>query len=352
MIKNPILEEDLKYITSAQLPWERLKHKTILVTGAAGFLPAYMVETLLYLNEIKAMDCKVVGLVRNIEKANKRFRNYLTRSDLTLVAGDVSEKQQWDERFDFIIHAASQASPKYYGVDPVGTMTANLLGSMHLLNHAKNMGCEVFLFFSSGDVYGTPKNIPTSESDYGFIEINDARSCYGESKRAAETLGVCYSKQFGVPYVAVRPSHTYGPGMDLDDGRVFADFVRDVLQEKDLELHSDGSAIRSFCYLSDAVIGYFTVLLSGTIGRSYNVGNPQGATSIKDLAELMSTLGLNGKLNVKLLGKKPDGYITSPVSVGIPDVSLLNSLNWRPTMLPKEGFNRTLKFFRWELENR
>jgi len=352
MSKNPILEEDLRFITSSPLPWERFHNKTILITGASGFLPAYMVETLLYLNDVRKLCCKVVGLVRNLEKAKQRFQDHLERTDFNLIQGDVSQKQPWQNRFDFIIHAASQASPKYYGVDPVGTMTANILGSIHLLNHAKEMGCEGFLFFSSGDVYGTPKNIPTSESDYGFIEINDVRSCYGESKRAAETLGICYAKQFGVPYVAVRPSHTYGPGMSLDDGRVFADFVRDVLQEKDLELHSDGTAIRSFCYLSDAVIGYFTVLLLGKIGCSYNVGNPQGAISVKDLAEIMSTLGLKGKLNIKFSGKKPDGYITSPVSIGIPDVTLLNGLNWRPTMLPKEGFTRTINFLRWELENR
>lgn len=349
---NPILDADLKYIISADLPWGRFHNKTILVTGASGFLPAYMVETLLYLNEVRAISCKVIGLVRNLQKAKRRFRRYLERSDLVFILGDVSVKQIWSERFDYIIHAASQASPKYYGVDPVGTMSANLLGTIHLLNYAKDTGCDGFLFFSSGDVYGIPKNIPTKESDYGYIEINDVRSCYGESKRAAETLGVSYAKQYRVPFIAVRPSHTYGPGMALDDGRVFADFIRDVLQEKELLLHSDGTAIRTFCYLSDAIIGCFTILFKGAIGFAYNLGNPNGVLSIGELAEILSNLGMDKKLGVKLLGKKPEGYITSPVSIVIPNVDLLNSLGWFPKIGPGEGFARTLEYFRWEIDHK
>jgi len=348
---NPILDADMKYVISADLPWERFRNKTILITGASGFLPAYMIETLLYLNDKRKLSCKVFGLVRNLEKAKLRFKRYLGNSNLVLILGDVSEKQLWSERFDYIIHAASQASPKYYGVDPVGTMAANLQGSIHLLNYAKERGCDGFLFFSSGDVYGMPRNIPTKEADYGYIEINDVRSCYCESKRAAETLGVCYAKQYGVPFKTVRPSHTYGPGMALDDGRVFADLVRDVLHENDLMLHSEGTAIRTFCYLSDATVGFFTVLLKGAIGSSYNLGNPDGVLSIRELAEILSNLGLKNKLNVKISTKKPNEYLTSPVSIVIPNVDLLNSLGWHPKISPKEGFERTLNYFRWEIDN-
>jgi len=344
---DPIVAQDLEVIAATPLPWQRLAGKTILITGAAGFLPAYMVETLLFLNSTQALGCRVVGLVRNLAKARRRFSHHGLRADFNLVEGDVTREQVWAERADFIVHAASQASPKYYGPDPVGTMAANLLGSFHLLNRAREWGSEGFLFFSSGEVYGRvpPGQIPTGEADYGYLEINDPRSCYAESKRAAETLAVSYARQFGVPVTIVRPFHTYGPGMALDDGRVFADFVRDVLDRRELVLHSDGEPVRAFCYLSDAVAGFFTVLLKGSPATAYNVGNPAGALSIRELAELLAGLGDGPRLAIKQGAAPGAGYLPSPIPVNVPDVARLRALGWQPLLLPKEGFARTLKSF-------
>jgi UDP-glucuronate decarboxylase len=253
----------------------------------------------------------------------------------------------WPESCHFIVHAASQASPKYYGPDPVGTMSANLIGSYHLLNQARSWGSEGFLFFSSGEVYGrvSPDKVPTGEADYGYLEITDPRSCYAESKRAAETLGVSYARQFALPFTIVRPFHTYGPGMSLDDGRVYADFVRDVVQRQDLTLRSDGKAVRAFCYLSDAVTGFFTVLLKGTTGLAYNVGNPAGALSMRELAELLASLADGSWLAVTQTGQSATGYLPSQIPINVPDVSRLSALGWSPTWLPREGFARTLGFF-------
>ena len=345
---HPIVLQDLKDIAAAPLNWSKLSGRTVLVSGASGFLPAYMVETLLWLNATTDLDCRVVGLVRSLERACIRFRQYQGRKDLELVQGDISEAQQVNGKFDIIIHAASQASPKYYDTDPVGTMTANLLGSHHLLELARRHGSEKFLFFSSGEVYGqpAPEKIPTKEEDYGYTNILNHRACYSESKRAAETLAVCYCHQYSVPCVIVRPFHTYGPGMVLDDGRVFADFIRDIVASRNLTLRSDGKAIRAFCYISDAVRGFFTVLLSGKNSTAYNVGNPAGAISIQELANLMIGLDAEKGLSVDRVGKPQQGYLPSPISVNIPNVDALTALGWHATYSPADGFARTIKYFK------
>lgn len=343
-----IITEDVTAIAAADLPWNRLAGKPVLITGAAGFLPSYLVETLLHLNDTRAFNCRVVGLVRNLEKARSRFAHHANRHDLRLVEGDVASAQNWPEPAAFIIHAASQASPKFYGPDPVGTFNANVLGTHQLLEQARTWRSEGFLFVSSGEIYGrvAPEHVPTKETDYGWLETTDSRSCYAEGKRAAETLGVSHAKQFGTPFVIARPFHTYGPGMSLDDGRVYADLVRDVLQGRDLVLHSDGKAVRAFCYLADAVAGLFTVLLKGVSGTAYNVGNPAGALSIRALADLLAGLGSGSPLKVSHAGQPATGYLPSPIPVNVPDVTRLRSLGWQPQWAPREGFERTLASFR------
>ena len=346
-ILHSVVAEDLEAIASAPLEWECLARKTFLITGASGFLPAYMVETLLHLNDTHKLGCKVIAFVRNQEKGLARFSRHKERSDLRLLQGDIALQTAWPERCDFIVHAASQASPKYYGSDPVGTMTANILGTFHLLNQARAWGSEGFLFFSSGEVYGQVggKQIPTKETDYGYMDITNPRSCYAESKRAAETLGISYAAQYGVPFKVVRPFHTYGPCMALDDGRVFADLVRDVVFRRNLKLHSNGEAVRAFCYLSDAVRGFFTVLLRGSQATAYNVGNPSGALSIGQLADLIASLRPDLHLKVERTHRPPTGYLCSPISINCPNVDKLKSLGWLPTYSPREGFERTIRYF-------
>jgi len=342
---SQIVSEDLERIVSTPLAWERLKGKTILVTGANGFLPAYMVESLLHLNSSRGIGCKVIGLVRNLAKTRARFRHYEGRSDLTFLQADVSLDWEWPERCDVIVHAASQASPVFYGKDPVGTMNANILGTARLLKLARACGAEEFLYFSSGEVYGQvpADKVPTCETDYGYIDICNPRSCYAESKRASETLGMSYAAQFNTPFKVVRPFHTYGPGMALDDGRVFADFVRDVVNSQDIVLKSEGTAIRAFCYLSDAVTGFFTVLLKGAQATAYNVGNPDGKISIRDLAELLVSLFPERKLSVrKEVGSYADGYIPSPISINCPNIDRLRGLGWSPLYGVGDGFRRTV----------
>jgi len=345
--RHPIVQQDLERVVSTSLPWDRLYGKTVLITGANGFVPAYMLETLLYLNETRRADIRVVALVRNREKAMRRLGHLDGRSDLVMVVQDVREPYCGPTAVDFLVHAASQASPKFYSKDPVGTFETNVIGTQRMLELARNARSESFLFFSSGEVYGQPVDSSASidENSYGSLDPLNLRSCYGEGKRAGETLCACWSAQFGVPIKIVRLAHTFGPGMELNDGRVFADFVADLVARRDIVMTSDGSASRPFCYLADATIAFFTVLLKGTVGEAYNVGGGS-PISILELAEGLCRLfpARHCKV-VRQQREQGDPYMPSPNKGGHFDIAKIRALGWEPTTSVLEGFRRTVESY-------
>lgn len=342
---NSIIKEDISSIINRFENWERFRNKTILISGANGFLPAYLVETFLGLDSI--YNTKVVALVRNKDKAKKRFSNYLDNSNLEIIEQDVCNEFNCQHKIDFIIHAASQASPKYYKTDPVGTLNANVLGTINLIKLAQKNNVESFLYFSSGEVYGEVKDedVPIKEDTFGYINPALVRSCYGESKRMGETICVSYFSQYGVNAKIVRPFHTYGPGMTLDDGRVYADFVANILNNQNIVLNSDGSAKRAFCYLTDATLGFLTVLVHGENGTAYNVGNPQEEYSILELANILVNLYPEKKLAVILNTITNTNYLKSTITRNSPNINKLKKINWNPIVTVEEGFKRTISSF-------
>jgi len=345
MTGHEIIEEDLRQIATTTIEWTVFSEKTVFVTGANGFLPAYLVETLLFLtNQGIIKNTKVLALVRNIEKAKKRFKYYLNNKNIEFINQDVCDPITIDQKIDFIIHAASQASPKYYGIDPVGTLSANTLGTMNVLKLAQRNSIESFLYFSSSEVYGILEEtkIPTTENDYGYLDPTNVRSCYAESKRMGENMCISWYNQFGIRIKIVRPFHIYGPCMGLDDGRVYADFVSDIVNNRDIIMKSDGRAMRTFCYLSDATIAFFLVLLSGKNGEAYNVGNPKCELSIIDLAQKLVELFPDKKLKVIKSENQSLGYLKSTVLRNCPNLNKINSLGWMPKIDITNGFYKTV----------
>jgi UDP-glucuronate decarboxylase len=346
--ENPIVRKDLQFIASSLLPWHLLKKKRILITGANGFLSNYLIRTLLYLNEESDLGLEIIALVRNKEKARLRFGEMLNIKEMHLIVNDVSNKiEKIPGEINIIIHAASQASPKYYGSDPVGTLKANTIGTYNLLELAREKESESFLLFSTSEVYGDipESNLPIKEEFYGYLDPLNVRSCYAESKRMAETMCVSWFHQFGVAAKIVRPFHTYGPGMALNDGRVFSDFVSDVIQSKDIIMKSDGSAMRAFCYLADATAGFFSVLLKGECSQAYNVGNDNGEISIIELAQLL--VHLYPEKHLKIINKidLSSGYIPSKVKRACPSIEKIKRLGWAPSFSIADGFKRTIDSF-------
>lgn len=344
-----VIDDDLKYIENSISSWEKLREKRIFITGANGFIPAYMVETIMYLNDALNLNVKVVALVRNKEKAFSRFSHLIKRIGLEFIVQDVCDPIKLTEPVDFIIHAASQASPKYYGVDPIGTLTANTVGSYNILTFAeKQKELKSLLYFSSAEVYGDTSNNEKyiKENDFGVLDCMTLRACYAESKRMGETMCNSWHHQKNIPAKIIRIFHTYGPGMDLNDGRVFADFVRNIVSGKEIEIKSDGKAIRSFCYLADTVTAAFKVLLDAPSGEVYNVGNEDCQTDMNELAYILSGIVNKDNIMIKRNINQDNGYLTSKVSKIIPNTEKLRLLGWAPQFSIEDGFSRTINYYK------
>lgn len=344
---NSVLLEDVDMIISEKIQWDKLRNKTVLITGASGMVGVYMVHTLLRLNDKYDYKIQVEAMVRNANKLPKEVRD---REDVKVVIHDVSTPITLETPIDFIIHAASPASPLIMQKQPVEVIAANVMGTFYTLALAKEKKVEGYLFISSREIYGQPKESQEFflEDTYGFVDQLNPRSCYSEGKKAAETMCVCFREEYGVNAKIARLAHTYGPGMSIYDGRVQADFLNNVYHNQNIVLKSEGTAIRTYTYIADAVAGLFMILLNSN-DDVYNIGNEEGKVSIKELAEIM--VQIYPERNLKLEFDIPEGGTkgTAPYTLGILSSEKLRKIGWKPRYTVKDGFARTLKYL--EIEN-
>jgi len=343
-----VLEEDAESVAAKPLNWERLAGCRVVVTGAGGFLGGAVVRALLALNRLRKLSSpvQVVAMVRNSVVARTRFASMAGTAGLELVEWDLNSIAVPDlGKVQYVIHAASQASPRFYGSDPVGTLLPNVVGTACLLEVLRRSGDpRGFLFVSSSEVYGSVSgDAVLAETSYGTVDPVSVRACYAESKRMGETMCVAWHHQHGIPACMVRPFHTYGPGLLPQDGRVFADFAFNIIRGENIVMNSDGSARRAFCYVSDAVSGFMTVLLSGKPGMTYNVANPHAELSVMELANLLVSLYPERQLSVDRRMPKTGGeYLQSTYSRLVPDTGKLEALGWKPEVSPEKGFSRMI----------
>lgn len=347
-LKNNIILEDMDQIYASRENWKELKNKKIYVTGAAGMIASYCVMFFIYLNEIHDFHIHIYAGCRSIEKTKKRFGIYLEKDYFHVLQKDVIAPLDIDVKLDYILHAASFASPQFYGKMPVETMLPNVIGMYHLLEYAKEQKVDGFLFFSSGSVYGSIHNVESiTESNTGTMDFLALGNMYGESKRCGEALGVSYFREYDVPVKSARIQHTYGPTLDIyGDKRVFSEFVNNIVNNQNIVLKSDGKAKRSFCYISDTVSALMRILLDGENGETYNIGNDQGYLSIGELADLLVNLFPEKKLQVIYEKREDAGYSSSPEQRTIPvSVDKLKALGWNAKCSVQQGFYRTIQYF-------
>lgn len=343
---NPIAQEDLSKIYNVDLDWNTFNNKTILVTGATGMLATIISYFLLYLKDEKGIDLKLLALCRTKAKAEKTFKEFLDKPYFDLLLQDVCEPIQYDGGIDYIFHLAGNASPHFINTDPVGIVKSNMIGTFNVLELAKEKHTNKVIFASTREVYGkNEKEDSLTESSFGTIDPMENRSCYPESKRAAETIFRSYFLQYGVNFNALRIAHSYGPGMNLhSDGRVMADLMGNVVDGKDIELKSTGEALRAFCYITDAVTGIFYATLKGEAGEAYNLANETEEISIRDLAQMLVSLRKDKDLKVVFnIPESNSGYCNYK-RVGL-NTNKLEKLGWQPKVSLKEGCQRTMDSF-------
>lgn len=343
---NQVLLDDLEMIINDDIRWEKLKGKTVLITGASGMVGSYMLYTLTRLNDKFDYGIKVIAMLRNPDKLSQETKD---RKDVEILVHDVTEKICLTEKVDYVIHAASPASPLIMQNHPVETIAANTLGTFNTLNLAKEHQAEGYLFISSREIYGQPAEGQEFfyENTYGFVDQLNPRSCYSEGKKAAETMCVSFKEEYGLNVKIARLAHTYGPGMSIYDGRVQADFLNNVYHNEDIVLKSEGTAVRTYTYIADAIGGLFRILLNSK-EVVYNIGNEDGKVSIKELAEIM--VSIYPEKNLKLIFDIPEGGTkgTAPYTLGILNSGKLRELGWKPRYSVKDGFERTLKYLEIE----
>ena len=288
MGKMSSYKDDIASIFKVDLPWEKLSGCNILVTGATGLIGGCLIETLM-LNPNR--DYHVYASGRNEERALKCFKEYHEDADFYFVKYDVMKPLESDVRFDYIIHAASNASPSFFANSPVEVIKSNIDGVAHLMDYGLQHGMRRFLYISSGEVYGEGDGREFYEEYSGYVNPISPRSCYPSSKRAAENLCVSYASEYGADVVIARPCHSYGPYFTEQDNRVFAQFIRNVLRGEDIVMKSTGEQFRSWCYVVDCVSALLYILLKGENCQAYNIADENSNITIRELAEIIAKIG-------------------------------------------------------------
>lgn len=354
-----VVDEDLDAIVAAsRSELDTLSDSTLLVTGGGGFLGYYLIQCVLRYNAGAPAPIRLT-VIDNFMRGTPAWLADLARrapAAFELVAHDVTRALDASHApYDYIMHAASIASPVVYRKHPIETIDANVWGLRALLEHYRRTysrerpGC--LLFFSSSEIYGDPDpaHIPTRETYHGNVSCTGPRACYDESKRFGETLCVNFAASYGLPIVSVRPFNNFGPGLNLDDRRVVPDFAAGILAGRDIEVFSDGSPTRTFCYVTDAISGYLKALVRGRPGEAYNIGVEQPEISVAQLAELMRALahehfGYTGRV---VFGNPRDGqYLTDNPGRRCPCIDKArDELGYRPTVPLAEGLRRTLTWY-------
>lgn len=338
-------QRDIDIILNNPIDWELFRNKTVLVTGATGRLGMYIVEAINKADIDWNLNVTILVLSRNEKKMQEVFGESLKLPNIHPIIQDITEPICWDGAVHYIFHTAGAASPQDFTNWPVDTLWGHIQGTRNVLELAREKKTEKILYVSTVEVYGEWKSEQgIKEGDMGPMHCDNARACYPEAKRMCETMLASYEAQYDIPYVGVRLCHTFGPGIVLDDGRAFSEFIRNVIKGEDIVLHSDGSAERTYTYVADAIGAMLLAFTKGT-EHYYNIANLDNLISIRDLAQLIASLDPKGKVQVQYANEAEQKLKYLPFKLGIMDVERIVNLGWRPQVGLKDAFRYTLESF-------
>lgn len=349
-VERNLYQEDLK---SAYRYIGKLKsNPTILITGASGLIGSFLVDTFVYYNRMLKIEeenkrIKIYCMSRNLETLISRF-SYCVDSDcVNFICQDICEDLNKNTLYDYIIHAASNSDPRNFSLYPVETITANVTGTVNVLEYAKLYKSTKVVFVSSREVYGiVPNSELYKEDEYGLVDFNSIRSGYPESKRVAELLCRSYAAQYNVECSIARLGYVYGPSMTDEDSRVIAQFLRNAVNGQNIVLKSKGDHVRSYCYILDAVTGILSILFAGKSGEAYNVTNQESIVSINKLAEIIAQIA-GTEVILELPDEIEEQGFSKPQDAVINELKL-RDLGWNPVVDLVAGLQRTIKILKKE----
>ena len=343
--KEIIYNEDNSFIAqSSSIEWNNLCNNSVLITGATGLIGATIVRGIMEYNRLNADNIKLYALVRNREKAEKMFADYMEDSTLSLVEGDINTFDEFLPDVDYIIHGASVTASKDFVTKPVETIMTAIEGTRNILELARRKKVKGMVYMSSMEVYGTPLDEqPLTEERMGYLNPLAVRSSYSESKQMVENLCVAYSSEYQVPVKIIRLTQTFGPGVAADDGRVFAEFARCATMGKDIRLQTIGATQRMYLYTADAATAILTVLTQGKPGSAYNAANMDTYCSIREMADLVAEHFGNKKCNVVLDIPDTPNASYNPICHVYLDCGRLEALGWKARVGLVDMYHRMIE---------
>lgn len=345
LYSNKLYMEDINYVSNLALPWEKLKGKSLVLSGATGLIGSFLVDVIMEKNVTNNLNCTVYALGRNGEKAKCRFSKHKDDTRFIFISYDVKFPFTREDigTIDYVLHLASNTHPMQYSTDPIGTITTNIIGLKNLLDFAVNHNASRFAFASSNEIYGENRGDAEffDEKYCGYIDSNTMRAGYPESKRCGEALCQAYRAQKGLDIVIPRLTRSYGPTMLMTDTKALSQFIKKGIAGEDIVLKSTGTQYFSYQYMADSVSGLLWILLCGVNGEAYNIAEESSDIMLKDLAAIIA--GFKGK---KVVFEIPDAVESAGYSMATKarlDGHKLASLGWKPRYDIRTGIRRTLK---------
>lgn len=346
LYSNDLYIEDVRNTANMDLPWELLSGKSIMISGATGLIGSFLIDVLIEKNDRDDLGCRIYALGRNKEKAEARFGKNADK--IEFITYDVKQPLNSDYigTVDSVLHLASNTHPLQYSLDPIGTITTNMIGLQNMLEFACAHNTLRFVFASSNEVYGENRgDVEFFDEKYcGYIDSNTLRAGYPESKRCGEALCQAYLSQKGLDVVIPRFTRTYGPTMLMTDTKAISQFIKKGISGEDIVIKSAGTQLYSYQYVADSVSGLLTVLLKGKSGEAYNIAEEHSDIMLKDLAGIIASI--NGK---KVVFEIPDAVEAAGYSTATKarlDGSKLQALGWKPEYDIKAGLQRTISILR------
>lgn len=341
--ENSLYNEDVEYVASLTYPWERIKNKSIMISGASGMIGSFLIDVIMIRNQKYGDNCSVIALGRNESNAKNRFSYCWDDENFSFIPQDINKPLSINNRIiNFILHAASNTHPVAYATDPIGTVTTNIIGTYNLMNFALDYGIERFVFVSSVEIYGENRgDVDKFSEDYcGYINSNTLRAGYPESKRAGEALCQAFIKQKGLDVIIPRLSRTYGPTMLNSDTKAISQFIKKGVAKLDIVLKSEGTQFYSYSYVADVVSGILAVMFYGDCGEAYNIADEKSDIALKDLAKLIADYVGKKVVFVPPSATERTGY--SNATKAVLDSSKLQGIGWKAKYDLKSGIERTI----------
>lgn len=342
VFENKQYREDISYVAGLPLPWEKLKDRSIMISGATGLVGSFLIDVIMEKNA-EGLGCTVYALGRNEQRAKERF-SYCDNGKLVFIPYDINKPLSRDDlgTVDYILHLASNTHPMAYATDPIGTITTNIIGVQNMLDFAAAHNATRCAFTSSCEIYGENRgDVEKFDESYcGYIDCNTMRAGYPEAKRCGEALCQAYIKQKGLDIVIPRLTRSYGPTLLKTDTKALSQFIGKGVRGEDIVLKSAGTQYYSYLYIADTVSGLLTVLLKGETGEAYNIADEKSDIMLKDLAAIIAE-----KAGTKVIFELPDEVEKSGYSTATKarlDSAKISRLGWTAKYDIRGGIYRTV----------